>query len=136
MLFLLEGNTLIQNKLVMAHVLAHCDFFKNNVHFQKTSRQMVESMAVAAERFRDYEFKYGQAGVESFIDAAMAIQVHVEPEGLKRKRKAAGPGSGKPGYKKRSTTPYDDLWSIGKNVEAATEDCVGKRTFPGSRRGI
>ncbi|MGO4374239.1 SpoVR family protein, partial [Paenibacillus sp. MCAF20] len=27
--FLLEGNSLIQNKLIVAHVLAHCDFFKN-----------------------------------------------------------------------------------------------------------
>lgn len=25
--FLLEGNSLIQNKLIVAHVLAHCDFF-------------------------------------------------------------------------------------------------------------
>ena len=28
--FLLEGNSLIQNKLIIAHVIAHCDFFKNN----------------------------------------------------------------------------------------------------------
>lgn len=26
--FLLDGNSLIQNKLIVAHVLAHCDFFK------------------------------------------------------------------------------------------------------------
>ncbi|PHJ38979.1 hypothetical protein P378_06610 [Desulforamulus profundi] len=26
--FLLEGNTIIQNKMVAAHVLAHCDFLR------------------------------------------------------------------------------------------------------------
>jgi stage V sporulation protein R len=75
--FLLEGNSLVQNKLIMAHVMAHCDFFKNNIYFKNTSRAMVESMAAAANRFREYEFKYGRAKLESFIDAAIAIQEHV-----------------------------------------------------------
>ncbi|MDR6227632.1 spore cortex formation protein SpoVR/YcgB (stage V sporulation), partial [Desmospora profundinema] len=48
--FLLKGNSLIQNKLIAAHVLAHCDFFKNNARFSNTSRDMVESMAASAER--------------------------------------------------------------------------------------
>jgi len=72
--FLLEGNTLLQNKLVIAHVLAHCDFFKNNVYFQKTAKYMVESMASAAQRFREYEQKYGRRKVESFLDAVISIQ--------------------------------------------------------------
>src|SRR5215831_19826091 len=38
--FLLEGNSLIQNKLVIALVIGHSDFFKNNAYFQHTSRQM------------------------------------------------------------------------------------------------
>jgi stage V sporulation protein R len=38
--FLLAGNDLIQNKLVIAHVFAHSDFFKNNIHFCSHSRQM------------------------------------------------------------------------------------------------
>lgn len=77
--FLLEGNTLIQNKLVIAHVMAHCDFFKNNAYFQNTSRKMVESMAASADRFREYEFKYGKQKVESFIDSVISIQEHVDP---------------------------------------------------------
>jgi stage V sporulation protein R len=77
--FLLEGNTLIQNKLVAAHVMAHCDFFKNNAYFQHTSRNMVESMSSSADRFREYEFKYGKHKVESFIDQVISIQEHVDP---------------------------------------------------------
>lgn len=127
--FLLEGNTLIQNKLVMAHVLAHCDFFKNNVHFQKTSRQMVESMAVAADRFRSYERRYGQARVETFIDAVVAIQDHIEPRDLRKNVKTSGLNQRQTGHAKNPETPYDDLWSIGENRAA---DNVGyeKKMFP------
>src|SRR5689334_2889543 len=35
--FLMEGNTLLQNKLVVAHVVGHSDFFKNNAYFRKTN---------------------------------------------------------------------------------------------------
>src|SRR5262245_27354809 len=34
--FLLETNSPTQNKMVIAHVLGHIDFFKNNVYFSKT----------------------------------------------------------------------------------------------------
>ncbi len=98
--FLLEGNTLIQNKLVAAHVMAHCDFFKNNAYFQHTSRNMVESMSSSADRFREYEFKYGKHKVERFIDAVIAIQEHTDPyqrikqSGETFKEQSCGCGSG------------------------------------------
>jgi len=38
--FLLESNSLLQNKLIVAHVLAHSDFFKNNAYFSLTNRNM------------------------------------------------------------------------------------------------
>ncbi|MFZ5592463.1 MAG: SpoVR family protein [Bacillota bacterium] len=77
--FLLEGNSLVQNKLVMAHVLGHSDFFKNNAYFKPTPKNMIESMAAAAERFRSYEFKYGREKVEKFLDAVISIQEHIDP---------------------------------------------------------
>ncbi|MDD4766204.1 MAG: SpoVR family protein [Desulfotomaculaceae bacterium] len=128
--FLLEGNTLIQNKLVMAHVLAHCDFFKNNAYFKKTSTNMVESMAAAADRFRGYEFKYGRARVESFIDAAIAIQEHIEPRDLKKNVKAAEPEQGNSGRTGRLATPYDDLWSIDAEAGDDPESLAKKKRFP------
>ncbi len=129
--FLLEGNTLIQNKLVMAHVLAHCDFFKNNIYFKKTSRNMVESMAVAAERFRGYEFKYGRNRVESFMDAAIAIQEHVDPGVPKGNARVAGePDHGAPCRAGHPRTPYEDLWSIGAGSTADAGSRAGKKTFP------
>ena len=65
--FLLDSNSLIQNKLIVAHVLAHCDFFKNNVRFQNTKRDMVESMAATAERIREYEILHGKEKSKPFL---------------------------------------------------------------------
>src|SRR6478735_1660502 len=36
--YLLEGNSLVDQKLVMAHVYAHVDFFKNNFCFKATDQ--------------------------------------------------------------------------------------------------
>ncbi|MFC5652356.1 SpoVR family protein [Paenibacillus solisilvae] len=81
--FLLDGNSLIQNKLIVAHVLAHCDFFKNNARFGNTNRNMVESMSATAERVSQYEMLYGTDEVEKFIDAILAIQEHIDPTLIK-----------------------------------------------------
>ena len=77
--FLLAGNSLVQNKLVVAHVLAHSDFFKNNVYFGHTSQGMIEVMAQSAARIREYELAYGRDRVERFLDAVVAIQEHIDP---------------------------------------------------------
>ncbi|MGC7872364.1 SpoVR family protein [Desulfosporosinus sp. SYSU MS00001] len=76
--FLLEGNHLTQNKLVIGHVYAHVDFFKNNHYFSHTPKDMVERMAAHAEKIREYEGLYGREKVESTLDAVLAIQEHVD----------------------------------------------------------
>ncbi len=125
--FLLEGNSLVQNKMVIAHVLAHCDFFKNNYYFSRTPRNMVESMSVAAERIRGYEFKYGRDKVESFLDAVIALQENIDPvrhinpggrqdkKGKTQEQSCQGQNfsSGKC-CQGREETPYDDLWDLDK----------------------
>lgn len=131
--FLLDGNSLIQNKLVMAHVLAHCDFFKNNAYFKKSSRDMVESMAAAAERFRGYEFKYGHSKVESFIDSAIAVQEHIEPRALKKDKKTgADPKEDDTpcNCKRRVETPYDDLWYLDGDSKCDVGKCAKAKRFP------
>ena len=47
--YLLEGNALVDQKLVMAHVYGHCDFFKNNFCFAHTNRKMIDEMANHAD---------------------------------------------------------------------------------------
>src|SRR6476659_7142546 len=61
--FLLENNSFLQNKLVIAHVLGHVDFFKHNVYFSSTNRRMIDDAAMHARRINEYEFKYGRKTV-------------------------------------------------------------------------
>jgi stage V sporulation protein R len=119
--FLLDSNSLLQNKLIAAHVLAHCDFFKNNYRFRSTNRQMVHAMASFANRVLQYEQDLGRAKVERFLDAVLAIHEHVDPHS------GSGGGSGRPEAQaplraaSKEESPYDDLWSL---------DSIGKVTAP------
>ncbi|MFS3940267.1 stage V sporulation protein SpoVR [Bacillus subtilis] len=108
--FLLDSNSLIQNKLIVAHVLAHCDFFKNNCRFQNTKRDMVESMAATAERIKHYEQVHGIKEVESFLDAILSIQEHIDPSLVRPKLQWSVDDEEE--EIEEAATPYDDLWSL------------------------
>jgi stage V sporulation protein R len=118
--FLMEANSLIQNKLVIAHVIGHSDFFKNNIYFAHTSRQMVDTVANNAERLRKYEFEFGELEVERYLDAALSIQEHIDPN-LRVRRRPGPEDAGKKRRKSERVTAYDDLWSLehrDKEIEA------------------
>ncbi|MCL6516787.1 SpoVR family protein [Alicyclobacillus sp.] len=134
--FLLDGNTLLQNKTVCAHVLAHCDFFKNNIWFSRTSRDMVERMAANANRIREYELEFGRQRVEEFLDAALALQEHVDAspqaERLRRQKiwsdRAGAGGRGADRAERdrhRASTPYDDLWALDARVGVGAAGSTG-----------
>ncbi len=72
--YLLSANQLVDQKIVMAHVYGHCDFFKNNVWFSKTNRKMVDEMANHGVRIQRYIERYGLEKVEAFIDASLSIE--------------------------------------------------------------
>jgi len=72
--YLMEGNAMMDQKLVMAHVYGHCDFFKNNVWFSKTNRKMMDEMANHATRIRRYIDRYGYENVEKFIDTCLSLE--------------------------------------------------------------
>ncbi len=72
--YLMGANSLMDQKLVMAHVYAHCDFFKNNYTFAHTNRKMIDEMANHASRVRRYIDKYGLESVENFIDTCLSLE--------------------------------------------------------------
>ncbi|MBC7466552.1 MAG: SpoVR family protein [Bdellovibrio sp.] len=72
--YLMEGNSMMDQKLVMAHVYGHCDFFKNNVWFSKTNRKMMDEMANHATRIRRYIDRHGYDTVERFIDSCLSLE--------------------------------------------------------------
>ena len=71
--YLMRSNSMTDQKLVMAHVYGHCDFFKNNLWFSKTSRKMMDVMANHGSRIRRYMDRYGVEPVEDFIDRVISI---------------------------------------------------------------
>ncbi|MCJ8005874.1 SpoVR family protein [Lederbergia wuyishanensis] len=129
--FLLDSNSLIQNKLIVAHVLAHCDFFKNNVRFRNTKRDMVESMAATAERVRQYEIEHGKDEVENFLDAVLAIEEHIDPSLLRPSLDWSLDDEGE--WEEEDSVPtseYDDLWSLDIKNERKKDRKKKKKPFP------
>jgi len=77
--YLLEGNSLVDQKLVISHVCAHNDFFKNNYYFSKTNRKMIDEMANHATRVRRYMERFGVERVEAFIDICHSLDNLIDP---------------------------------------------------------
>lgn len=83
--FLLDTNTDVANLLVVGHVYAHVDFFKNNIYFQEISRNMVNEAADHAEIIRKLGEKYGEGEVEKIMDIGFALDRHIDfRKGLER----------------------------------------------------
>lgn len=72
--YLMESNPLVDQKLVMAHVYGHCDFFKNNKWFSSTNRHMIDQMANHATRVKRYVDHLGYDIVEEFIDRCLSLE--------------------------------------------------------------
>ncbi|UTR14165.1 SpoVR family protein [Salipaludibacillus sp. LMS25] len=133
--FLLDTNSLIQNKLIIAHVLAHCDFFKNNARFAHTRRDMVESMTATAERIHHYEMVHGKKEVEVFLDAVLAIQEHIDPSIQRSKLNWTMEDVWVDVEKENDkgvVPPYDDLWQLDKDKKGAqtVKKSKKKKQFP------
>ncbi len=85
--YLLTANEMTDQKLVIAHVYGHCDFFKNNAWFSKTNRRMLDQMANHAARVNRYIDRFGYEPVEEFIDACLSIEDLIDPHSQFIKRK-------------------------------------------------
>jgi stage V sporulation protein R len=84
--YLLRANALGDQKLVIAHVYGHCDFFKNNAWFARTNRRMLDEMANHAARVNRYCDRYGADNVELFIDACLSLEDLIDPHAPHIKR--------------------------------------------------
>ncbi len=109
--YLMRSNGMVDQKLVMAHVYGHCDFFKNNYYFSKTSRKMMDEMANHGNRIRRYMDEVGVDEVEEFIDACLSIDdlIDIHSPFIKRR---------------------DDIERYGFGEEKPSNEPVGKARFP------
>jgi stage V sporulation protein R len=92
--YLMRSNSLTDQKIVIAHVYGHADFFKNNLWFGPTNRKMIDQMANHGTRVRRYADKHGQEKVEKFLDDALTLENLVdvyEPYRRQEKRPTSVP---------------------------------------------
>lgn len=80
--YLSNTNTLHENTLVVAHVLGHADFAKNNLLFKHAQEQVghhiVEQAAARAHHIEEAIAKFGQKRIEVVLDAALALEQHID----------------------------------------------------------
>jgi stage V sporulation protein R len=84
--YLMKSNMLVDQKLVMAHVFGHCDFFKNNQWFSKTDRKMMDHMANHGTVIRRWIDRVGIEEVETFLDACLSLDNLIDPHSMFIKR--------------------------------------------------
>ena len=77
--YLLDNNKMVDQKMVIAHVYAHCDFFKNSAYFSVTNRKMMDEMANHGMRVRTYAARFGREEVENFLDACLSLENLIDP---------------------------------------------------------
>jgi stage V sporulation protein R len=77
--YLLRANNLVDQKMVMAHVYGHSDFFKNNYWFSRTDRKMMDEIANHGTRIHRYAERFGQERVETFLDACLSLETLIDP---------------------------------------------------------
>jgi len=108
--YLLECNHFVDQKLVMAHVFGHCDFFKNNIWFSKTNRKMMDTMANHATKIRKTIDKYGLEAVEGFLDRCLSLEDLIDRHSpfIQRRSKPAPNEPEHRGVPKISSSEYMD----------------------------
>jgi stage V sporulation protein R len=87
--YLAKGNSIAENSLVIAHVLGHADFSKNNSLFRRVQDeigyQIVDLAAGHAKRIAQAIEEHGQERVEKILDAALALEAHIDTfKGVRR----------------------------------------------------
>jgi stage V sporulation protein R len=87
--YLASSNGLAENILVTAHVLGHADFSRNNLLFRRCQEQVsehiVEHAASHARQIQQAIETYGMQRVETVLDAALALEQHIDVDSALRR---------------------------------------------------
>jgi stage V sporulation protein R len=142
--YLLVSNRPVDQKMVIAHVFGHVDFFKHNMWFSHTNRKMMDEMANHGTRIRRYVDRYGYEAVEEFLDVCLSIDnlIDLHASGIRRHAKPEaklgdnGNGARAPAVHKLPSKSYMDgyinppefLEAQKRKAEAQREQ---EKSFPG-----
>ncbi len=141
--YLLVSNKPVDQKMVMAHVYGHVDFFKNSMWFAHTSRKMMDEMANHGTRIRRYIDRYGYEAVEQFLDVCLSLDnlIDIHAPGVQRRPRRDAPeredeneGRGPTVHKLPSKLYMDDFINPSEYLEAQKQklrdEKESKKRFP------
>ncbi|QDV06911.1 SpoVR family protein [Planctomycetes bacterium Poly30] len=94
--YLVRSNSFMEQKLVMAHVYGHADFFRNSAWFAPTDRRMIQRFEQHARCIKEHSARLGQDRVEEFLDAALSLDTLIDPYGAQRRMRARQSSGGMP----------------------------------------
>jgi stage V sporulation protein R len=133
--YLLQANNWVDQKLVMAHVYGHNDFFKNNCWFGTTNRNMMSVMANHGTKIRRYMEKYGADAVEHFIDRVLSLENLLDinelfetPEVKRRRNELEGQAHAESGEEFISDERSSALRSFMRSKQRTEEKEKGQKT--------
>jgi|GEM_PF-499537 len=71
--FLLDSNSFLENLMVIAHVMGHVDFFKNNAWYTRSDRNQLNKCELHARCIRELADAHGRQKVDEMIEASLTI---------------------------------------------------------------
>lgn len=123
--YLMEGNSLVAQTLVIAHCLGHGYVFETNRWLGGVDREIMPRVVSAAERIADYMGAYGRDRVEDFLNACHAAAIHQPQAQLMRRAPAREP--------EHRARDYDELFEeevVAERARMAQERDALRRRFP------
>ena len=135
--FLADTNNEAENTLVLAHVLGHADFSKNNMLFRRTQEQVgyhiVEQAAAHAYQINQAIEKHGQARVERVLDAALSLEQHIDTH--QDLRRAPYPSEEEP-HPSLTHDPFRERLARLAPTESVEAQADGQRKGPSGRKPV
>ena len=123
--YLMDGNSLVAQTLVIAHCLGHGWVFEHNRWLGAVDRDIMPRVLSAAERIADYMGAHGRDRVEDFLDACHAVAIH-QPQAQLIAKSAAPEPEHRPG---RFDMLFPDEVAADR-ARVAEERAALRRRFP------
>lgn len=71
--FLLETNSFLENRMVIAHVVGHVDFFENNTWYARSDKDMLNRCEMHARRIRQLGEEFGKEKIDELIASILTV---------------------------------------------------------------
>jgi stage V sporulation protein R len=134
--YLVENNSLAENVLVVCHVLGHADFAKNNQLFARSMEMagghILEQAAARAHRIEAAITKYGQERVEAVLDAALALEPHIDINQELHRPPYPVPPEGRAKAEQQPADPFQQRYQNlpGEKTASPKDEAVHPATVP------